>query len=259
MILALALASLQPAAAGGEAVPNCALTTPSGEVARFFIWGDDSPGRVRLTGSAESVWPAGTVVGTREEDPAALRFAIGGPDGLSLQLGQQVQGRRQRTATLFRREGGRPTLPVAYGYCEDQQVAVDPPEPGTDPNAVGVGIPAFDPAGWPDSDCGIILSDGRMTRLRFTIQPNDRVRLEGAGLWSDRPVAAGIRWVASGGVQVGTFSGDGGLTGVQFMFTSPSQAARAIRIENFGDPLLTDVSGYALCGYKHIERRPNAQ
>lgn len=256
VIEAVLFAVLQTAGAAPE-LPACSLVTPRGDTIGFFLRSTEDPDEIRLSPTGGSAWPVRTIVGTRRDMRSELRFAIGGRDGFVLELASNSERRPKRSATLFLRAGQRSTLPVAYGFCEERPPAASGgDEPGADPAAVGTDNLAFDPAHWPEGDCGLILSDGRRIRFDFTLIDRDQVRLESSELWPGRPVTTGIRWMNSSGVQVGSFGRRGGPEGVQMMFVDRSRAVKLIRLQQVGGPSAANLTGYGICGYNNIVRRP---
>jgi hypothetical protein len=254
MMIATILAAASQAAAPPPTLPTCSLVTPRGDAIGFFLWAAEDPQEFRITATPGSAWPARTVVGTRRPG-AAPGIAIGGREGFMLELGAGSGDRQQRSATLSRRGGQSAPLPVAYGFCEERPAAAAGEEPGADRNEVGADNAAFDPARWPQ-DCGLILSDGRRIRFDFTLSESGRVRIESPQLWSGRPVTTGISWTNARGAQVGTFGRRGGPEGVQTMFTRGAQAVKLIRLLQIAEPSAPGLTGYGICGYGNIVRRP---
>lgn len=255
MITFLALAALQPVAETVQ-VPTCTLVTPRGDNVRFFLWGDPAPGRIRMSGLDGSAWPSGTLVGVRAEGETGSRFDLGGRNGLRLELSAQAQGRTQRAATLFARENERETLPIAYGFCQDEQVTANPPEPTADRNAVGADHAAFDPEQWPD-DCALLLSDGRRARLDPELQMNGSFRLRSADLWSGRPITVRMRRSSMNGMQVGAFGESNTPRGIRVLFVNRARATVLVRFQELNDPSLPGANGYAICGVRRVTRTPN--
>jgi hypothetical protein len=261
MSIALFLALAQPATAtAAEAVPVCSLVTPRGDAIGFFIGGDDAPGQIRLSATPGSAWPTATLQASRLR-AANLRFAIGGArDGLLLELGNQSAGQSRRPATLFLRDGDRVTVPVAYGFCEDRPVTANAPEPAPNAASGAADGPAFNPALWPEEDCALILSNGRRMRFDFTLTGENQLRLDSRDLWSGRSVSTSIRWLEPReSVQLGAFGRDGGPEGLQMMFVAQPMAAKLVRFAKLGDPSLPNVTGYGICGYRTVTRRPSIQ
>ena len=252
-MVALLLVLAQPAAAEVPDVPVCSLVTPRGDDIGFFIGGDEDPTRILLTPMAGSVWPARTIRATRQ---AGLQFGIGQGDGFVLELGQDASGRPERSATLFLRQNRHVSVPVAFGFCEERRAPSESAQAAEDQNNIGATDAAFDSANWPQHDCGLVLSNGRRARFNFNLTEGDRVRLESAALWSGQPVTVNIRWRNANGVQLGTFGRDGGPEGVQMMFVDGSRAAKLVRLQQLGDPSAPQLTGYAICGYSQIGRRP---
>lgn len=256
VISVLLMATMQPAAAAELPVlPTCSLVTPRGDVIGFFVWSDETPNEIRVSATQGSAWPAATVAGLREDGPS-LRFVIGSGDGLALELSAQDPNRQQRAATLIRRQRGRTTIPVAYGFCEERPVASEPAPPGPGRRDVGANDDAFRSASWPEADCGLILDDGRRIRLRTTWDGRDELRLQSPDLWSGEPIATRISWSNARGAHVGAFSRPGGPEGVEIMFTEGSTATKLIRLRQLGDPTMPNATGYGICGYRSIVRRP---
>ena len=255
VVAALLLAFAQPA----EPVPVCTLVPPGGQNVGFFIGGDDAPDTIRLSATPGSVWPTATLRATRMAASGAnLRFSLGGDSGgLVLELGGLAVGRTQRPATLFRRDNQRITLPVAFGYCEDRPVNANAPPPSADAAAVGADNPAFDPARWPQEDCALLLSDGRRIRFSFTLAGESQLRLGSRELWSGRTVSVPMRWgQARDSVQLGTFGSAGGPEGVQMMFVAQPRAVKLVRFRALGEPSMPSLTGYGICGYAEVARRP---
>jgi hypothetical protein len=251
---ALLLALAQPAAA--EAVPVCSLVTPGGNAIGFFVGGDDAPDKIRLSATSGSIWPQATLRASRL---SSGRFAIGAERrGLALELGSLPAGQTQRSATLLLRDGERTSLPVAFGYCEDRPVDATAAAPSADPRAVGADNAAFNPARWPQYDCALLLSNSRSLRFRFTLTERNDLRLESRELWSGRPVSTTIRWAESpNSVQLGAFGSEGGPEGLQMMFVDDrSRGVKLFRFRKLGDPSLPNVSGYGICGFTGLVRRP---
>ena len=264
MTAAIALMLAQPAAPS-QAPPllECSLVTPAGETVGFVApsW-DESSDDIRLVGTEGSLWPTRTLPGQRgimTGTPRAARmFAFGGGNGLALDIGESSQIQRLREARLYRRDGERVGLPVAFGFCRQL------PAPGSmiyraldlsaNPREIGANIPAFDPAQWPQSRCGLILSDGRRIPLQFSLSGQDQVRLSSPALWEGRPQTMAIRWGTIGGEQAGSFSRRGGPEGLQIMSVVGSSAVKLIWLRNIGGPA---PSGFGICGYKEVVRRPS--
>ena len=255
----LALAAAQPAADG---VPVCTLVTPGGDPVGFYIGGDDAPGRVRLSATSGSIWPAATLVASVTRSGTSLRFTLGtGPRGLTLELRSLAAGQTQRLASLFLRDGQNTTVPVAFGYCEDRPVDAHATPPSADPAAVGADHRAFNPARWPDDDCALLLSDGRRIRFTFTLTRDEQLRLASRELWAGRSLTMPMRWLESREfVQLGAFGGDaaaGGPEGLQMMYVDQRRAAKLIRFRRLGEASMPNLSGYGICGYSGTVRRPN--
>jgi hypothetical protein len=256
VVAALLLAATQPAAANLPEVPTCSLVTPRGDAIGFFIWSGEAPNEIRLSATSGSVWPAGTVVGSRGDQNSNMRFTIGERRGFVLELSAQAAGRAQRSATLFLRDGNRAALPMAYGFCDERPAPEGAQEPNPDRNLVGMDHPALNPALWPE-DCGLILSDGRRLRFDYTLIGSDRLRLEGRELWSGRPLTTRFRRVSMPRGQVGSFGQQGGPEGLEMFFVEPPRGAKLVRFQQLGDPSLPNLTGYGICGYKAVVRRPN--
>jgi hypothetical protein len=256
MLTAMLLAAVSQTAAPPLTLPTCSLVTPRGDSIGFFLWSAEDPTEFRLTATPGSAWPARTLVGTQRTGAAPRGIAIGGSDGFLLELGPDSAGHQQRSATLSRRSR-QGALPVAYGFCEERPAAAQAGEPAADRNEVGADNAAFDPARWPQ-DCGLMLTDGRRIRFDFTLADRNRVTLTSPQLWSGRPVTASVSWVSGRGAQVGTFSRRGGPEGVQTMAVRGGQAVKLIRLQQIGEPSAPGLSGYGICGYTNIVRRPGS-
>ena len=266
--LFLGLLASQPAPAVETAeVPVCTMTTPRGDALRFFLWGDPAPNSIRMTALPGSAWPAGTLVGTRPQGETGSRFDLGSRDGFRLELSSQAQGRSQRAATLLGRANGEVTLPLAYGFCQDEEVAADPPEPLADRNLVGADHAAFDSEQWPVEDCALLLSNGRRIRIDPTLERNGSFSLLSTDLWSGRPVNVTMRDAGS----AASFGQNGTPQGVRVLFSDftrrpdrsrdPNQgrAPVLVRFQDLNEPSLPGVTGYAISGMKQIIRRPVMQ
>lgn len=267
-MVALLLAWLAAAAAAPDGPPPtmlCMLVTPRGDAIDFLdIQWDETGDRIGLVATAGSAWPLRTIPGSRtalDRDPAGKRrFALGGTGGIVLELGQPERGGQRQTITLLRREGRRSGVPLAFGFCRHGSLPSTFPamDPVADPDAIGAAGAAFDPARWPEQDCGLLLDDGRRSRLGFRLTPGNRVELVSPLLWAGRPMDAEIRWLDSGRhEQVGAFHRNGGPTGTQTMIANAggTQAAKLIRLEDLGDTANGGLTGYAICGYSQIVRR----
>ena len=257
MVSATLLLALAQAA---EPVPVCTLVTPGGQNVGFFIGGDDMADHIRLSATPGAVWPTATLRAARMAASGTnIRFAVGGDHGLTLELGNLAVGRTQRPATLFRRQGQTTGLPLAFGYCEDRPVSANAPEPSTNQAALGLNNAAFDPAHWPQDDCALLLSDGRRIRFNFTLTGDTRLSLRSPGLWSGQTVATDIRWLQPrNGTQFATFGRGGGPEGVQMMFVEQPLAVKLIRFRVLGETSMPTLTGFGMCGYSLIERRPAA-
>lgn len=254
--LALGAIALQPPAAETAELPVCTMTTPRGDNLRFFLWGDPAPNLMRMSSLPGSVWPTGTIVGVKQGADGS-RYRLGGRDGMVVELSRQTPGRAERAVTLFSRNGEREGLPIAYGYCQDEQVTANPPEPGPDQNLVGADNAAFDSEQWPDQDCGLLLSNGRRTSFDPELRPNEELRLRSADLWGGQPVSTRIRWANRNGAQVGSFGDSDGPQGIRVLAVSGTRASVLFRFQDLRDPTLEGVSGYGICGVRRIVRRPN--
>lgn len=252
----LALALAQPAP---ELRPGCALVAPNGDAIAFQIVSVASSGNeMLLVGDAGSVWPTRTLAGV-SMGPGAGSFAFGGAGGLVVQLGE-AQGQVQ-PISIRRRAGNGAGLPLAYGYCRPEPRRTDyrAPDPSIAESQIGASIPAFDPARWPENDCGLILSDGRRTRFGFSLEPAGSVRLSSPDLWSGRPVTLSMRWgPPRNGPQFGSFERRGGPSGTQVMHIDESRGngVKLIQLSRLGDSSAADLSGFAICGYRGLVRRP---
>lgn len=272
-IFALAVALLAQGAPADELpVLQCALTTPAGDTVRFSVpaW-DEEGDEIHLVRGQESVWPTQTLPGVRNimtgSERAGRMFAFGSGNGVALEIGEAVaENSSSRPTTLFRRDGQRVGLPLAHGFCapprERRVLVYRMIDANFDPREIGATIPAFDPAGWPERDCGMILDDGRQVRFSFNLTAPDRARLAGSGLWGGQPVSLPIRWQdREDGLQFGTFGRRGGPNGSQTMYIEQDSgnAVKLIHLTSLGDAASNSQSGYAICGYRRIVRRPNVR
>jgi hypothetical protein len=148
---------------------------------------------------------------------------------------------------------------LAFGFCRLQpapnSVIYRALDQAADPREIGASIPAFDPARWPGTRCGLVLSDGRRVPFQFTLAGEDRIRLSSPDLWAGRPITMDIRWGNIEGDQAGTFSRRGGPEGLQIMSVMGSSAARLIWLRQIGGQA---QSGFGICGYSQIVRRPSS-
>lgn len=269
-ILALAVSLFAQEAPVGELpILQCALTTPAGDNVRFSVpaWEEDGE-EIALVAGQESIWPTRTLPGARNimtgSERARRMFAFGSGNGVALEIGEAAgENPSSRPATLFRRDRQRVGLPLAYGFCsqpaERRVMIYRMIDTNFDPREIGATIPAFDPAGWPERDCGLVLGDGRQGRFSFNLTGGDQVRLAGSGLWGGRPVSLPIRWQDRGdGLQFGTFGRRGGPNGSQTMYVEQSSgnAVKLIHLSDLGDVAANTEGGYAICGYRGIVRRP---
>lgn len=258
-------AALQAGASPDSAANACTLVTPRGDAVGFHLPPAEAQGAtITLVAMPGSVWPSRTLTGSRaslDAPPSGKSwFAFGGREGLVLELARADRDLQRQTATLSRREGGRPGLPLAFGYCQQGRSLTGqaPSDPNADPDAIGADIPAFDPRQWPANDCSLLLSDGRRMQFGFRLA-GDSVEFSSPGLWSGRPVSVSIRWLrVGGGVQLGAFNRRGGPSGTQTMIVEGggSRAAKLIHLREVGDPSAADQAGYGICGYVGLVRRP---
>jgi hypothetical protein len=262
-LLLLAVALAQPPAPSREPpLLICSLVTPAGETVGFMApsW-DESSDDIMLVGTEGSVWPTRTLPGQRgimTGTPRAPRmFAFGAGNGLALDIGDSSRDHSLKEARLYRRNGEKVGLSVAFGFCRLQPAAsviFRALDPAADPREIGANIPAFDPARWPGTTCGLILSDGRRVPFQFSLAGQDRVTLSSPELWAGRPITMDIRWGTVEGDQAGTFSRRGGPEGFQVMSVLDSSAARLIWLRQIGG---SAQSGFGICGYPQVVRRPS--
>lgn len=258
------LAAAQAASPSAPQAEICTMLTPRGDVVRAaaLAWSSDGS-RLGLVPVPGGIWPREAIVGMRrtaETRGARPRFVFGDSSGVILEFGDRFTGRPARAVTLFRNAAAGPYLPLAYGYCEfgPAPQAEDAADTSTQPASVGAGIPAFDPALWPERDCAMLLGDGRRVRITFDLRDGGGVALTSPELWGERRIVAAIGWSANG---VGVFDNDGGPTGtaVSYGTRSVSSVARLIRFERIGGRTATNLSGYAFCGAATTVRRAVAQ
>jgi hypothetical protein len=260
---AIALALAQPAAPSQERpLLICSLVTPAGESVGFMApsW-DESSDDITLVGTEGSVWPTRTLPGQRgimTGSPRAARmFAFGGGNGLALDIGDSSLDHSLKEARLYRRNGEKVGLSVAFGFCRLQPAAsviYRALDQAADPREIGASIPAFDPARWPGTNCGLVLSDGRRVPFQFSLAGQGRVRLSSPDLWAGSPITMDIRWGTVDGDQAGIFSRRGGPEGFQVMSVLDSSAVRLIWLRQIGG---SAQSGFAICGYPQVVRRPS--
>jgi hypothetical protein len=256
-LVALALAQ-QPAPVASAS--GCALVAPNGDRIAFQVSSLSSNGDATgLISQTDSVWPSRTLVGNRMS-PGRNSFGFGGERGLVIQMGG-AEG-QIRTVAIHRRQGNRIGLPLAFGYCRPQSrvPAYRALDPTIAENEIGADIAAFDLSRWPEDDCGLILSDGRRMRFRFRLDPGGSVQLSSPDLWSGRPVAVPMRWGRPlNGLQVGTFGRRGGPSGTQIMHMDERRGngVKLIALSNLGDGSAVNLTGYAICGYRGLVRRPS--
>ena len=262
LILAAALQPV-PAPVSAQPVPVCSLVTPGGDRIGFLMLPWDDGGVVGVIPTRGSVWPRRTLPAAPAsvDRPPAGKYwlSFGGEPGLMLEL-EPAQPSARQTATLLRRQGRRPGLPLAFGFCEPgpRPTIYAPMNLDVDPRQIDADIPAFDPDQWPQNRCALLISDGRRMPFRFRLSGPRTAAFSGDGLWSGRTVTAPIRWLrAQGGVQLGAFERRGGPRGTQRMIVDPAagQAGKMIYLSEIGDPSLAGQSGYGMCGYVGLVRR----
>jgi hypothetical protein len=261
-MLAAALALAAQASPARQA-EICALVTPRGDTVRVaaLAWSNDGS-RLGLAPSAGSVWPREAIVGTRNRTDARPeappQFVFGGANGLVFEFGPRLAGRTGRSATLFRRAEDGTGLPLAFGYCErgPEPAVEDAADSTAQPAAVGMNIPAFDPALWPENDCAMLLGDGRQIRVNFDLQGRDGVALTSPDLWSGRRVVADMRWLNDA---AGVFDHDGGPSGTAANYRAGASAVKLIRFQRIGGGAPEGLNGYAICGYATVVRRAAEQ
>jgi hypothetical protein len=257
------------AAAAFQASPSipqaelCTLVTPRGDVVRVaaMAWSTDGS-RLGLVPVAGSAWPREAIAGLRNRADrgreAPPQFVFGDAQGVVFEFGPRLAGRAGRSATLFRKAEDGTGLPLAFGYCErgPAPAAEDAIDTAVQPAAVGANIPAFDPALWPETDCAMLLGDGRQLRIAFDLQGRDGVALTSPGLWGGRRIVADMRWLNGA---AGVFDHDGGPTGTAANYGAGTSAAKLIRFQRIGGDAAEGLNGYAICGYPTVVRRAAAQ
>jgi hypothetical protein len=262
---ALALAATAEPSSAPPAEPQlCSLVTPAGDAISFTIVGlSDASDEIGLVPSQESVWPERTLPAARgfvkPEPPGNRWFALGGGDGLVVELGSAGPVRSRRPAVLLRRHIHRAGLPLAYGFCEApaQPITViyAPVDPAADPTQVGQGLPAFDVKRWSERSCAVLLDNGRRTSLRFAIKPGNALELASPLLWRGKTLRLPIRWSDAPGAQVGTFGRRGGPAGTQTMIVDGGAAGKLIHFADVGDESMPGVTGYGICGYQGVTKK----
>lgn len=265
MIAAFLLAAASQAAAPAAQAEICTLVTPRGDAVRVaaMSWSEDG-NLLGLIPVAGTVWPRDTLAGERNSfdrsGAGQHRFVFGNEHGVVFELGPRLAGRPARAATLFRNAAAGPDLPLAFGYCEigTAPEAVEAIATSVQPQSVGAGIPAFDPALWPESDCAMLLGDGRQVRVHFDLQGQTAVALASPGLWGGRRIVADMRWLNG---SAGIFDHDGGPSGTAANYgsRSSSSAAKLIRFQRIGGGAAESLNGYAICGYATTVRRAAEQ
>jgi hypothetical protein len=257
----IALALGQPATPGGAtAALHCSLATPGSAVVDFAVPGwDESGNEIGISGSEGSVWPRRTLSGRRgvmTGSPGAARmFAFGSGNGLALEVAAEPN-QEMRSATLYRRDGRRVGLPLAFGFCavRPDPMAYSMPDRNADPGDIGANIAAFDPARWPAADCGLVLSDGRRVPFRFTLPNREQVRLWSPELWADGPVTMAMRWYGGARALTGSFARSGGPSGRQATAAMVPFAARLIRLWQIGGATAPGLTGFGICGMQLVRR-----
>jgi hypothetical protein len=246
----------------------CSLVTPGGDPVGFTIPTlDASSDEIAVVARENSVWPKRTLPAARgyvkPEPPGKWWFALGGADGLVLELGEPEPRSSRRTATLLARETRRPGVPLAYGFCAPpaQPITVVslPIDEAAGFSDIGQKIAAFDPRKWPEQSCGLLLEDGRRMSFTFTLTGGDWLELASPTLWGGKKVSLSIKWLPARGVQVGAFSRRRGPEGVQTMIVDGSRAAKLIRFQKLGDASIPGAGAWGICGYGEIVRRAKIQ
>jgi hypothetical protein len=251
----LLLALTQPPAGAAATMPTCSLVTPRGDRIEFFIWSGDDPGQFNFTGVPGSAWPTRTLAGTRQNlEHNVPWFVIGGSDGVALMLNAPGPGGRRRAATIVGRGRILPTVPLAYGFCEERP-APETAEPPADLTASEASGPVFNSDLWPAEDCALLLSDGRRVRFTFTLNGTRDVRIQSPALWSGAPVTTALHWDNRQGRA--RFNSPNGPEGEQLLVVNGSLAAKAIVFRRLGGGEPPGLTGYGICGYRGVDRRPN--
>ena len=245
MVASLIAAVLAQAAVATEPPKLCLLVTPAGHTVGFQI--ELAAEHARLVAAEGSIWPVDARVASVSS--AQNRFAL---DDLLLVLEGESTGGQRQVATLSRASERQHHYPVAYGYCQQDADSGHPWQSGqANQAATGDNAAAFDPRRWPEDRCGMILSDGRRMAMRFHLAGPDRVAMVSTNLWGRQPVMARLRAGTS-------FSGPNGLSGARelVMLEREQMGADLIRFRNLGDPSAAGLTGYAICGYSRLVRRP---
>ncbi len=270
LVLALLAAAAQPAPPQRLPAKICMLVTPGGDNVEFQIlrW-DDSGDHIGLLATQGSVWPTRTIPGSRtalDPDPASeRRFALGGRDGVVLELGEPDRSGQWQTVTLFRRDGRRSGLPLAFGSCREGQAPIvfRAMDPAADPSAIGADIPAFDPQSWPRDNCALLTNDGRRLPVSYRLLDARRVQIAGAGLWGRRVMTVERRQgsVRRGRPSTSRFGRRGAPSGFETFFVqeNPPRAVKLLSFEDLGGASGSSRSGFAMCGYDELVRRAAPQ
>ena len=252
----LLLALAQPSAGAVATMPTCSLITPRGDRIEFFMWSGDNPSQFNFTGVPGSAWPTHTLAGTRGNLARnGSGFMIGGADGVALTLSAQEPGATRRAATIVGRSTRHAMLPLAYGFCEERP-APETAEPPANLDATEGDSPAFNLDLWPTQDCALLLSDGRRVRFKFVDRGIRDVRIQSEALWSGRPITTALRWSDPSRA---SFNSPDGPEGNQLFLANGWRAVKVIRFRRLGGGEPVGLSGYGICGYRAVDRRPNSE
>jgi hypothetical protein len=258
MIAVLFAGALAASTAAPAQVFSCTLTTPHGDPIAFSLETKaDGPAAAFLVPGDGSVWPASLAAGgggttLKKDGPHGAFYFGGGKDGVSLQIdGDKV--------LLFAAAG---KAPRAYGFCLPGNVA--DPTGGSRLVAVdpGARIPAFDSAGWTDSDCALLTRSGRRGRVDYSLLDGgarSAIGSKTAGFFAE-PRAVVERLQGSGGKPT-RFGGARGVAGTERLLIDPkaSEAVQLIDFTEVGTPPNAPEPAIAICGHAGIVRRPALQ
>ncbi|MEA3042513.1 MAG: hypothetical protein QOH47_351 [Sphingomonadales bacterium] len=265
MVTTVLLAGLLAQSAAPAAVPTCVLVAPNGDPIGFKLtpW-DESGETMGLLATEGSVWPTATLVGDRmaamPAGDAGRAFAFGGDRGIVVLLGDPEAGRGWQPVALFRRAGGRMSLPLAHGFCQPgpRFTVHRPYDPAADPAAIGDAIAAFDQALWPKDDCALLAQDGRRLRMRYRLRDSGTVEFQSTELWGREPLAATLTHerVQRGRPGRARFVRRTGPSGHELFFVDDTSGVKLITFLELRGTGARDQAGFAICGYRGMTRGP---
>ena len=249
--------------AQGAAVPtSCSLRSPSGDKIEFTA--SQSAGGWLLEPSASAVWPTGTTDArdvTATGDQKTRQFVVGDDEtGIAIRLVPVAAA--TQLATALRLDRGKPTLPLAVGFCSAAATGAATAKPSPAVRRVAESAGAVDPARWRGTRCALISPDGRQANIDYTPFDRNRATFTSFNAWpwaGNVLVSRGRSAVNTARVRMTKLGGRGTLSATEYFYVHGSNAANVILFDRLSPVTGLDMSAAAICGYAGISRAPSSQ